>query len=83
MVIMPLYNFVSSNFVTASGIQMLRGRAFTTQDDTSPDIVALVNQTFVSKFLLGRNPIGVSLRFYRLSSSSSECRPRYPARGRS
>ena len=63
---MPLYNFVSSNFVTASGIQMLKGRAFTTQDDTSPDIVALVNQAFVSKFLLGRNPIGVILRSHRL-----------------
>ena len=45
---------------------MLKGRAFTTQDDTSPDIVALVNQAFVSKFLLGRNPIGVSLRSHRL-----------------
>lgn len=62
---MPLYSFVSSNFVDASGIQLLRGRAFTTQDDTSPDIVALVNQAFVSKFLLGRNPIGVSLRSHR------------------
>ena len=62
---MPLYNFVSSNFVAASGIELLRGRSFNTQDDTSPEIVALVNQAFVGKFLLGRNPIGVTLQSHR------------------
>ena len=62
---MPLYSFVSSNFVRASGIQLLQGRGFTAQDDTSPDIVALVNQAFVHKFLPVRDPLGVTLRVHR------------------
>jgi predicted permease len=60
-----IYSFVSSNFVRASGIHLLHGRAFTAQDETSPDMVALVNQAFVNKFLPGRNPLGVTLRFHR------------------
>ena len=59
------YSFVSSGFVRASGIRLLRGRAFTAHDDTSPSMVALVNQAFVRKFLSGRNPLGVSLKFHR------------------
>ena len=59
------YSFVSSNFVSASGIPLLRGRGFTGQDDTSPNMVALVNQAFVRKFLFGRNPIGVTLKMHR------------------
>ncbi|MGC1872578.1 MAG: ABC transporter permease [Acidobacteriaceae bacterium] len=61
----PIYSFVSSNFVRASGIRLLHGRAFTAQDETSPNMVALVNQAFVNKFLPGRNPLGVTLRFHR------------------
>ena len=60
-----IYSFVSSNFVGATGIHLLHGRAFAAQDETSPNMVALVNQAFVSKFLPGRNPLGVTLRFHR------------------
>ena len=60
-----IYSFVSSNFVGASGIHLLHGHAFTAQDETSPNMVALVNQAFVNKFLPGRNPLGVTLRFHR------------------
>lgn len=60
-----IYSFVSSDFVRASGIHLLHGRAFTTQDETSPNMVALVNQAFVNEFLPGRNPLGISVRFHR------------------
>ena len=60
-----IYSFVSSNFVRASGIHLLHGRAFTSQDETSQNMVALVNQAFVNKFLPGRKPVGVVLRFHR------------------
>src|SRR5208337_3270431 len=60
-----IYSFVSSNFVRASEIRLLKGHAFTAQDETGTNIVALVNQSFVNKFLPGRNPLGVTLRFHR------------------
>ncbi len=60
-----IYSFVSSNFVRASGIRLLGGRGFVAQDETSPNMVALVNQAFVNKFLPGRSPLGVALRFHR------------------
>lgn len=59
------YTVVSSGFVRASGIDLLRGRGFLPQDDSSAAIVVLVNQAFVSKFLPDRNPLGVTLRMHR------------------
>jgi putative ABC transport system permease protein len=59
------YSIVSSSFVHASGIHLLQGRDFQTQDDSDGAMVALVNQAFVRKFLSGRNPLGVTLRMHR------------------
>lgn len=59
------YSIVSSGFVRASGIHLLRGRGFQPEDDGSAAMVALVNQAFVEKFLAGRNPLGVALRMHR------------------
>jgi putative ABC transport system permease protein len=59
------YSMVSSNFVQASGVRLLRGRAFLPQDDGSAAMVALVNHAFVQKFLAGRDPIGVNLKAHR------------------
>lgn len=59
------YSIVSSNFVHASGIQLLQGRGFLPQDDSSAAIVVLVNQAFVQKFFPDRNPLGVTLRMHR------------------
>lgn len=59
------YTVVSSGFVRASGIDLLQGRGFLSQDDGSGAIVVLVNQAFVSKFLPDRNPLGVTLRMHR------------------
>jgi predicted permease len=59
------YTTVSSNFVRASGINLLQGRSFRRQDDSSAGLVVLVNQAFVRKFLDGR-PVGVTLRMHRV-----------------
>jgi len=59
------YSIVSSDFVRASGIHLLRGRGFLARDDGSSDMVALVNQAFVDKYLAGRNPLGVTVRMHR------------------
>jgi len=62
---LAIYSFVSADFVRASELQLLKGRSFTHQDETSPNFVAVVNQAFVNKFLPGRDPLGVTLRFHR------------------
>jgi putative ABC transport system permease protein len=59
------YSLVSSNFVRASGMRLLRGREFLPADDGSAAMVALVNRAFVQKFLAGRDPIDVTLRNHR------------------
>ncbi len=59
------YSFVSTHFVETSGIHLLKGRAFTSADESTGEIVALVNQAFVAKYLSGREPLGATLKFHR------------------
>lgn len=59
------YSMVSANFVRTSGIRLLEGRGFTAEDDSSANMVVLVNEAFTHKFLGGRDPVGVSLKFHR------------------
>ncbi len=59
------FSFVSTNFVQASGIHLLRGRGFVPADESSGMIVALVNEAFAGAFLNGRQPLGASLQFHR------------------
>ena len=58
------YSLVSANFVQASGIRLLQGRGFLPSDDGSQNLVALVNQAFVHKFLPNHNPIGVIVKLH-------------------
>jgi ABC-type antimicrobial peptide transport system permease subunit len=51
--------------VRASGIPVLRGRGFLPQDEGSANSVVLVNQAFVDKYLVGRNPLGVEVKMHR------------------
>ena len=59
------YSMVSSNFVHASGVHLLRGRAFLPQDDGSAAMTAVVNEAFVKQYLAGRHPLGASVKFHR------------------
>ena len=49
---------VSANFLDSVGVPVLRGRGFTSDDQTSAAQVALVNQTFVRHFFPNQDPIG-------------------------
>jgi predicted permease len=49
---------VRENFLQAIGIQLLAGRTFGPQDNTSSPKVAVVNQTFANKFFPNENAIG-------------------------
>jgi predicted permease len=53
------YTFVSPRFFAAVGTRVLQGRTFTDEDTATSRHVAVVNQTFVKKYLDGKQPIGV------------------------
>ena len=59
------YSLVSTGFVRASGIHLLKGRGFLPGDEDSGNVVVLVNQAFVEKYLHGRDPVEANLRFHR------------------
>jgi predicted permease len=53
------YNEVGPGFFGKMGIPLISGREFTVSDSQSGPSVAVVNETFVKRFLDGRNPLGV------------------------
>ena len=55
------YNEVGPGFLGKMGVPLITGREFTESDTPAGPKVAVVNQTFVKRFLEGRNPMG--LRF--------------------
>jgi putative ABC transport system permease protein len=56
------FNFLAPDLFAALRIP-LRGRDFTPADRTPQPAVAIVNETFVRRFLPGRNPIGQRIGF--------------------
>jgi predicted permease len=50
---------IGPDFLKTMGVPLLAGRAFEAADFTSTRRVALVNRAFVSKYLEGRNPLGL------------------------
>ncbi|GAB4197027.1 MAG: ABC transporter permease [Wenzhouxiangellaceae bacterium] len=56
---MKMYrNFVSEDYFTTMGIELVEGRAFMQQDDSDSDLVAIVNQTFANRYFADRSPLG-------------------------
>ena len=55
------YNEIGPGFFGKMGIPLIAGREFTQSDSLAGPKVAVVNQTFVKRFLDGRNPL--SLQF--------------------
>jgi predicted permease len=51
-------NSVSINYFKTVGIQLMRGRIFTTTDNATAPRVSIVNQTFARRFLKDENPVG-------------------------
>jgi predicted permease len=56
------YNQVSPDYFATLGIPMLSGREFSRNDDESAPLVAIVNQTMVSRYWRGQDPIGRRLK---------------------
>jgi predicted permease len=65
------FTWVSPDYFETMGIPVITGRGFRQNDTASSPRVALVNETFVRRYLNGANPIGQTLR------TSPE--PDYPA----
>jgi predicted permease len=53
------YDSVSPRYFDVIGTNVLMGRTFTEKDTSTSPHVAVVNQTFVKKFLNGKQPIGL------------------------
>ncbi len=56
------FNQVSSGYFKTVGTRLLSGRDFGGTDTLESPLVAIVTQTFVNKFVKGRNPVGVRFR---------------------
>jgi predicted permease len=65
------FTWVSPEYFETMGIPVIQGRSLTAEDTASSPRVALVNETFIRRYLSGANPIGKTLR------TSPE--PDYPA----
>ena len=56
------FTWVSPGYFDTMGIPIVRGRTFNQNDTATSTPIAVVNQTFVSKFLGGTDPIGQTFR---------------------
>ena len=65
------FTWVSPGYFQTMGIPLLIGRDFSKNDTAASQRVAVVNQTFVRRFLGGANPIGKTLR--------TDQEPNYPS----
>jgi len=65
------FTWVSPGYFQTMGIPLVKGRDFNQNDTGTSQRVAVVNKTFIRRFLSGANPIGKTLR------TSPE--PRYPS----
>ncbi|MEZ4416437.1 MAG: ABC transporter permease [Gemmatimonadota bacterium] len=60
--VMP-HHRVSPSYFDVTGIPLLRGRGFSASDRFGAPMVAVVDQTFVDRFLPGLDPIGRVVRY--------------------
>ncbi len=56
------FSWVSPGYFSTMDIPVIAGRGFTSRDTAGSTRVALVNQTFVRRYLNGASPIGKTLR---------------------
>ena len=52
------YNIVSTGYFNTLGMKLLRGRDFTTHDDSTAESAIIVNQRFGDRFWPGQDPVG-------------------------
>jgi putative ABC transport system permease protein len=56
------FRIVSAGYVEAMGMQMLSGRAFSSQDKADTPRVAMINQTMAEQYFVDSNPVGRQLQ---------------------
>jgi putative ABC transport system permease protein len=59
---LPWFNRVTPDYFKTLHTPLLAGRDFDVHDDSNSPKVAIVNETFMQKFLSGQNPVGVKFR---------------------
>jgi putative ABC transport system permease protein len=69
------FNMVSPNYFHTFGISIEQGRSFTEQDISTGVPVAVVNETFVKKFLNGLNPLTQRLSVEQLLPGATRLGP--------
>lgn len=67
---MMRWNAVGPNYFTTLGVPILLGRDFTGRDSASAPKAAIVNETFVKRYLNGRDPLGHQVSFTPLRAWS-------------
>jgi putative ABC transport system permease protein len=67
----PWFSRVSPDYFKTMHTAFLGGRDFDTHDTATSPKVAIVNESFVRKFLNGENPIGVTFRVETFATPSS------------
>ena len=59
-----LINWFTPGYLATAGIRLIKGRDLASTDTARSSPVALVNETFVARFLPGREPIGALFKSY-------------------
>jgi putative ABC transport system permease protein len=62
------YRVVTGDYFAAMGIPLLSGRPIRDSDTAAGEIVAVVNQDFVARYLNGAQPLGKRFRFFGMDS---------------
>jgi predicted permease len=65
-------NSVSPNYFATLRIRMTAGRPFDSRDRREAPLAAIVNETLVSRYLAGKNPIGQHIRLTALNNRDAE-----------
>jgi predicted permease len=69
------FNMVSPEFFRTFGIRISKGRAFTAQDRAGAPPVAIVNQTFVNRYLKNQDPLTKRLLIEQLIPGETRLGP--------
>ncbi|HKS42898.1 MAG TPA: ABC transporter permease [Blastocatellia bacterium] len=56
-------NYIGPNYFSAMGIPLLKGREFNASDTANSQKVAVINESFVRRFLGDREPVGARFAF--------------------
>jgi predicted permease len=56
------WQFATSDYFEAMGIELIQGRTFTDADDETGNEVIVINETLARKYWAGRDPVGTRMR---------------------